>query len=54
MKGFTATAKRFKLGTAKLSIDFLSMRGGPVGVNHHMFIDEIVFLYKKKDSTNWS
>ena len=48
MKGFTATAKRFKLGTAKLSIDFSSTRRGPVGVNHRMFIDEIVFFTRKR------
>ena len=48
MKGFTATAKRFKLGTAKLSIDFSSTRRGPVGVNHRVFIDEIVFFTRKR------
>jgi hypothetical protein len=48
IKGFTATAKRFKLGTTKLSIDFSSTREGPVGVNHRTFIDEIVFFTRKR------
>jgi hypothetical protein len=48
MKGFTATAKRFKHGSVKLSVDFSSTHGGPVGFNYRTFIDEIVLFTRKR------
>ncbi|KAF0897293.1 hypothetical protein E2562_035581 [Oryza meyeriana var. granulata] len=48
MKGFAANAKRFKLASEKLNIDFSSTLGGPVGVNYRLFIDEIVLFTRKR------
>lgn len=42
LKGLSVEAKRCKLGTEKLNIEFSSTKGGPIGENHRLFVDEIV------------
>ncbi|OQU77759.1 hypothetical protein SORBI_3009G098601 [Sorghum bicolor] len=42
LKGLPVEAKRCKLGTEKLNIEFSSTKGGPIGENHRLFVDEIV------------
>ena len=48
VKGLSVDAKRFKLGSHKLSIDFSSTQGGPIGENYRAFIDEIVKFTRKR------
>jgi hypothetical protein len=47
IKGLSVEAKRFRLGTEKLSIDFSSTKGGPIGDNYRSFVDEIVRFTRK-------
>ena len=42
LKGLSVEAKRCKLGTEKLNIEFSSTKGGPIEENHRLFVDEIV------------
>jgi len=48
LKGLSVEAKRFKLSTEKLSIDFSSTKGGPIGDNYRSFVDEIVRFTRKR------
>ena len=48
LKGLSVEAKRFKLDTEKLSIDFSSTKGGPIGDNYRGFVDEIVQFTRKR------
>jgi hypothetical protein len=47
VKGVTVEAKRFKLATEKLSIEFSSTKGGPIGDNYRSFVDEVVRFTRK-------
>ena len=47
LKGLSVQAKRCKLATEKLNIEFSSTNGAPIGENHRLFVDEIVSFTRK-------
>jgi len=47
VKGKTVTSRRVKERTQKLSIEFSTTRGGPIGPNARAFVDEIVLFTRK-------
>jgi hypothetical protein len=47
LKGCTATNKRTREASQKLSIHF-SRLGGPVGANKRIFVDEITLFTRKE------
>jgi len=47
LKGWTATNKRTREASQKLSIQF-SRLGGPVGSNKRIFVDEITLFMRKR------
>lgn len=47
-KGFKVAKKRFSSGSQKLQIEFSTRLGGPIGINHRSFIEEVVMYTKKK------
>ncbi|EEC75605.1 hypothetical protein OsI_12315 [Oryza sativa Indica Group] len=47
-KGFKVAKKRFSSGSQKLQIEFSTRLGGPIGINHRSFVEEVVMYTKKK------
>ncbi|KAJ1254656.1 hypothetical protein BS78_K008000 [Paspalum vaginatum] len=48
LKGFTGALKRIKNASQKLQIQFSSRLGGPIGINHRTFVDEVAMYTKRR------
>ena len=48
LKGHSVVHKRIKSGSQKLEIQFSSRLGGPIGINHCPFVDEVVMFTRKR------
>jgi hypothetical protein len=48
LKGHSTAFKRIKSGCHKLPIQFSTRLGGPVGINHRLFVDEVVMSTRKR------
>ncbi|KAJ1262311.1 hypothetical protein BS78_09G096700 [Paspalum vaginatum] len=48
LKGFAAAMKRIRSGSQKLEIEFSKKSGGPIGINHRSFIDEVSVFTRQK------
>ncbi|WVZ82122.1 hypothetical protein U9M48_029423 [Paspalum notatum var. saurae] len=48
LKGYTGAYKRIKIGSQKLQIQFSSRLGGPIGINHRTFVDEVTMFTRMR------
>jgi hypothetical protein len=48
LKRHSATFKRIKSGCHKLPNQFSARLGGPIGINHRSFVDEVVMFTRKR------
>lgn len=48
LKGLAAAMKRIRSGSHKLEIEFSKKTGGPVGINHRSFVDEVSVFTRQK------